>query len=159
MNVPSLYDALFEFRACDYDQTMSRSSNVNSYSGQADRNLSLLNRILFDQIEIRTEQNTSHNALTTHRASTSMYSLTFFFRVILPERHQWKPAVQAAAVMLRTPPVNGQSPASSARTARQAFAICRHIAGWMQACNLGPRYVATATQPVHRLQVRPIVHN
>jgi len=52
---------------------------------------------------------------TRHRASTSMYSLTFCVRVMLPERHQWKPAVQAAAVMLRTPPVDGQSPASSAR--------------------------------------------
>jgi len=47
-----------------------------------------------------------------HRASTSMYSLTFCFRVMLPECHQCKPAVQAAAVMLRTPPVDGQSPAS-----------------------------------------------
>ena len=34
------------------------------------------------------------------------------FRVMLPERHQWKPTVQAAAVMLRTPPIDGQSPAS-----------------------------------------------
>jgi len=33
-----------------------------------------------------------------------MYSLTFCVRVMLPERHQWTPAVQAAAVMLRTPP-------------------------------------------------------
>ena len=41
-----------------------------------------------------------------------MYSLTFCLRVMLPERHQWKPAVQAAAVMLRRPPVDGQSPAS-----------------------------------------------
>jgi len=32
-----------------------------------------------------------------------MYLLTFCVRVMLPERHQWKPAVQAAAVMLRTP--------------------------------------------------------
>jgi len=32
-----------------------------------------------------------------------MYSLTFCVRVMLPEGHQWKPAVQAAAVMLRTP--------------------------------------------------------
>jgi len=56
--------------------------------------------------------------LTRHRASTSMYSLTFCVRVMLPERHQWKPAVQAAAVMLRTPPVDGQSPASSARRPR-----------------------------------------
>ena len=33
-----------------------------------------------------------------------MYSLTFCVRVILQERHLWKPVVQAAAVMLRTPP-------------------------------------------------------
>jgi len=41
---------------------------------------------------------------TRHRASTSMYSLTFRVRVMSPERHQWKPAVQTATVMLRTPP-------------------------------------------------------
>ena len=33
-----------------------------------------------------------------------MYSLTFCVRVMSSERHHWKPAVQAAAVMLRTPP-------------------------------------------------------
>jgi len=44
------------------------------------------------------------NRLTRHRASTSMYSLTFCVRFLLPERHQRKPAVQVAAVMLRTPP-------------------------------------------------------
>jgi len=64
-----------------------------------------------------------------------MYSLTFCVRVMLPERHQWKPAVQAAAVMSRTPHVDGQSPASSARRPRRAFALCRHIAGWTQDCN------------------------
>ena len=52
---------------------------------------------------------------TRHRASTSMYSLTFCVRFLLPERHQRKPTVQAAAVMLRTPPVDGQSPASQPR--------------------------------------------
>ena len=41
-----------------------------------------------------------------------MYSLTFCVRVMSPERHHWKPTVQAAAVMLRTPPIDGQSPAS-----------------------------------------------
>jgi len=41
-----------------------------------------------------------------------MYSLTFCVRVMSPERHNWKPAVQAAAVMLRTYPVDSQSPAS-----------------------------------------------
>ena len=43
------------------------------------------------------------NKSTRHRASTSMYSLTFCIRLLLPERHQRKPTVQAAAVMLRTP--------------------------------------------------------
>jgi len=51
-------------------------------------------------------------ALTRHRASTGMYSLTFCVRVMSRERHHWKPAVQAAAVMLRTLPIDGQSPAS-----------------------------------------------
>ena len=53
--------------------------------------------------------------LTRHRASTSMYLLTFCFRVMSPERHRWKLAVQAAAVMLRTPPIDGQLPASQPR--------------------------------------------
>ena len=44
-----------------------------------------------------------------------MYSLTFCLRFLLPERHQWKPAVQTAAVMLRTPPVGGRSPAGRPR--------------------------------------------
>jgi len=45
-----------------------------------------------------------------------MYSLTFCVRFLLPERHQWKPDVQAAAVMLTTPfPVDGQSPANQPR--------------------------------------------
>ena len=57
----------------------------------------------------------SSQLTTRHRASTSMYSLTFCVRFLLPERHQSKPAVQAAAVMLRTHPVDGQSPASQPR--------------------------------------------
>ena len=70
-----------------------------------------------------------------HRTSTSMYLLTFCVRVMSPERHHWKPAAKAAAVMLRTLHVDGQSPASSAHRPRRAFALCRHIAGWTQACN------------------------
>jgi len=42
--------------------------------------------------------------VTRHRTSTSMYSLTFCVRFLLPERHQRKPAVQAAAVIFRTTP-------------------------------------------------------
>jgi len=51
---------------------------------------------------------------------------------MLPERHQWKPAVQGAAVMLRTPPVDGQSPASHAHfpyTARRFENAPRHPPG------------------------------
>jgi len=44
-----------------------------------------------------------------------MYSLTFCVRVMSPERHHWKPAVQSAAVMLRTPAVDGLSPSSQPR--------------------------------------------
>jgi len=79
--------------------------------------------------------------------------------VMSPERHHWKPAVQAAAVMLRTPLVDGQLPASqprplpiygarfwehlpspaghrsAARAPRRAFAQCRHITRWTQACS------------------------
>jgi len=43
-----------------------------------------------------------------------MYSLTFCVRFLLPERHQRKPAVQAAAAILRTP----SSPASQRPAAR-----------------------------------------
>ena len=100
--------------------------------------------------------------ITRHTASTSMYSLTFCVRFLLPERHQRKPAVQAAAVMLRTPPstanhrrashahalpiygaqfwecshhppVSGQQRAQTPPS--RPFALCRHIAGWTQACN------------------------
>ena len=45
------------------------------------------------------------NKATRHKASTSMYSLTFCVHVMSPERHHWKSAVHTAAVMLRTPPV------------------------------------------------------
>ena len=47
-----------------------------------------------------------------------MYSLTFCVRLLMPERHQWKPAVQTAAVMLRTPPVGGRSAAPASRMRR-----------------------------------------
>jgi len=33
-----------------------------------------------------------------------MYSLTFCVRFMSPERNHWKPAVEAAAVLLRAPP-------------------------------------------------------
>ena len=47
--------------------------------------------------------------------SMRMYSLTFCVRVMSPERHHWNAAVQAAAVMLRTPTVDAQSLARQQR--------------------------------------------
>jgi len=155
-----------------------------------------------------------------------MYSLTFCVRFLLPERQQWKPAVQSTAVRCFTfdpwsrifahvvfylidvhgkrlsplssleanrysgscgnykkcsnvenAPVGGgpaapvcgarfwrRPPSPTGRRRAQTppsrpFALCRHIAGWTQACNYGSRYVAIATQPVPRLQIRPVVHN
>ena len=76
-----------------------------------------------EKISAQTDKQTNKQTDTTktrHRTSTSMYSLTFCVRALLPERYKWKPAVQATAVMLRTPPVTRQSPASSARRPRAA---------------------------------------
>ena len=64
---------------------------------------------------ITTVESSYTTVVNQHRVSTSMYSLTFCIRVMSPERHHWKPAVQAAVVMLRTPAVDGQSPASQPR--------------------------------------------
>ena len=65
--------------------------------------------------------------VTRHRVSTSMYSLTFCVRVMLPERHHWKPAVQAAAVMLRMPPSPLVTDQQRVRTPRKlGFALCCH---------------------------------
>ena len=53
-----------------------------------------------------------------------MYSLTFCVRVKLPEHHQWKPAVQAAAVMLRTPHVDASHrPAARAHPAERSHYV------------------------------------
>jgi len=69
----------------------------------------------YDKPQPHTESFCVSQVTTRHRASTSMYSLTFCVRFLLPERHQRKPAVQATAVMLRTPPVDSQSLVSQPR--------------------------------------------
>jgi len=85
-----------------------------------------------------------------------MYSLTFCVCFLLPESHQRKPARNFENALCH-PLVSGQQRAQTP-PCRQ-FALCRHIAGWTQACKKGSRYVAIATQPGPRLQIRPIVHN
>ena len=72
-----------------------------------------LNRV--EVTKVRTSGRGLPTHQTRHRASTSMYSLTFCVRFLLPEGHQWKPADQTVAVMLRTPPVGGRSPAGRLR--------------------------------------------
>ena len=72
---------------------------------------------------------------TRHRVSTSMYSLTFCVRFLLPERHQWKPAVQTAAVMLRTPP----SAAGRRRAGRARFPYVARRFGGTPPSPAGPR--------------------
>jgi len=91
---------------CDQPRKTNKSqrySNVSTYnfSVQWDHN----NMSISDMIVNRKYHlNWSIQGATRHRASTSMYSQTFCVRFLLPERHQWKPAVQTAAVMLRMPP-------------------------------------------------------
>ena len=84
---------------------------------------------------------------TRHRASTSMYSVTFCVRVTSPERHHWKTAVQTAAVILRTPPSTASyRPASHARfpyTARNFENAPRHPPVTGQQCAYIPPSVRT----------------
>jgi len=89
---------------------------------------------------------------TRHRASTSTYSLTFNVRVTTPrsmdemERH-----TQQACRCWR-----GQGESSPACLVRGTV----HVVALADYCWALPRIssVAIATQPVHRLQIRPIVH-
>ena len=84
---------------------------------------------------------TSQNIKTRHRASTSMYSLTFCVRFLSPERHQWKarsPDYRSNVENARRwRPVAGRRRAQTSPS--RPFALCRHIAGWTQACNYGSR--------------------
>ena len=57
---------------------------------------------------------------TRHRASTSMYSLTFCVRFLLPERHQWKARIPDCRSNFENAPVGGQSPAGRPRP----LAVC-----------------------------------
>jgi len=92
-------------------RSIDRFTKRNSHFGDvvqsqsvADVLKKLLKKLNLTQQDQTTEEENGKNTQTRHRASTSMSSLTFCILFLLPERHQRKPAVQAAAVMLRTPP-------------------------------------------------------
>jgi len=96
------------------------------------------------------------NILTRHRASTSMYSLTFCVRVTTPPQYGRNGMAHAA----------GASILSSVRgvfAARRTHAYCVRRAAEPDGLPLGSatqiHSVAIATQPVHRLQIHPTVHN
>jgi len=133
---PILYEYVSSFVVMDGSRRLSHNEAV----------LQTLNQLIpqWHELSIQLTNGWQHSLdykiiwvhiVTMHRVSTSVFSLTFCVRVILPERHQWKPAVQSVAVMLRTPPIDGQSPASSVRRPRRVFALRDHIVGWTQACN------------------------
>ena len=86
----------------------------------------------------------SINAVKTrHRASTSMYSLTFRVRTMLSYCE-----VEASLLV-----------GWLVEVWRHFSAQIRLYQKRRQTCNYGSRYIAIATQPVHRLRIRPIVHN
>ena len=83
--------------------------------------------------------------LTRHRASTSMHSLTFRVRVTTPRSMDEMELPRCMCVDFNA----GEG------------SLRRHAVGLADYRWALPRIssVAIATQPVHRLQIRPIVHN
>jgi len=95
-------------------------------------------------------------ALTTrHRASTSMYSLTFRVRVATPPQYGRNGTAHAAGASIFSP-ARGVFAGM-----RSAWHCLRRAVGLADYHCALPRIssVAIATQPVHRLQIRPTVHN
>jgi len=101
-----------------------------------------------------------HLLLTRHRASTSMYSLTFRVRNTTPPQYGRNGTAHAAGASIL-------SPARGVFAGMRSVVVC--VCGMCAACG-GPgglplgsaahfHSVAIATQPVHRLQIRPTVHN
>ena len=90
---------------------------------------------------------------TRHRASTSMYSLIFCVRFLLSEEARSPGRRSNVENAPRRRPITGEPATPTSHTARnfentpvtrqqraqtppsRPFALCRHIAGWTQACN------------------------
>jgi len=100
--VLSLRIPLRQSTICPLAKTYNADSTILAFFSPVKINIQKLLQCIMQTFTKIT--NSSKQILIKHRASTSMYSLTFCTRIMLPERHQRKPAVQAAAVMFRTPP-------------------------------------------------------
>jgi len=93
--------------------------------------------------------------LTRHRASTSMYSLTFRVRVKHP--HSMDEIERRTQQVRRFYRRRGESSPACVMYVCSMRAACGGPGGLP--LDSTTHSVAIATQPVHRLQIRPIVHN
>jgi len=95
-------------------------------------------------------------AITRHRAITSMYSLTFRVRVTTPPQYGRNGTAHTAAGASILSPARGVF--AGMRSVRMPHA-CSGPGGLPLGSAMHFSSVAIATQPVHRLQIHPIVHN
>jgi len=79
-----------------------------------------------------------------------MYSLTFCVRFLLTEHHQMKPAVQAAAVMLRTPPSTIANPPNSAQLGGSLYHASKLHPGPCSSVGVRPRTCRQTHRHTHR---------
>jgi len=91
-----------------------------------------------------------------HRASTNMYSLTFRVRVTTPPHYGRNGTAHAAGASILSP--------ARGVFFRHAYSVrVRHTCAGPGGLPMGSathfHSVAIATQPVHRLQIRPMMHN
>ena len=95
---------------------------------------------------------------TRHRASTSMYSLTFRVRVTRPSHYGRKETAHAEGASILSP---ARGVFAGMRSAWHSVrsAACGGPGGLPLGFATHFHSAAIAIQPVHRLQICPIVHN
>ena len=109
----------------------------------------------FDPPQLRNSL-TDFVIITRHRASTNMYSLTFRVRVTAPPQYG-----RNATALLQITPHSQQARQFYRWQGESSPACVVRAVGLADYCRALPRIssVAIGTEPVHRLQIRPIVHN
>ena len=104
---------------CDFRTTgstrMTYSTVIMSRTEPRSRITRIEHFVKSEHVVLRYESVHTDRQTHRHTHTDARDHNTFCVRFLLPERHQWKPAFQTAAVMLRTPAVDGQSPASQPR--------------------------------------------